>query len=263
MRASWRTPSTASQACENGPWPRSCTSRLARSSARCAADLARVEPKASGECSTQRVEDPRAQRQRAQRVREARVLRRGKGQVGQAQLAQPPQPLHCRRGEQRDLARAELDEAVDRIVDAFRFHRPSPCHATPPLPCARRTAPSAIDRAQQHPARTTRTRRGRPGAPTHRVGGAQPRAQRLDTEQVFRADRRWCEAGDRSRAPTSAKSSGPTSACASAATTWSGCARSTARTRPRSTSTPTRGSSSASAATPRATCSPSCRSTRT
>jgi hypothetical protein len=37
----------------------------------------------------------------------------------------------------------------------------------------------AMDRAQQHRAEATTLRRGRPGGPTQRVGGAQPGAERL------------------------------------------------------------------------------------
>jgi hypothetical protein len=73
-----------------------------------------------GRVDAQRVERARADRQRAERMRETRVLGRRKRQVCQAELAQPPQALDGRRGEQRDFACVELDEVVDRVVDALR-----------------------------------------------------------------------------------------------------------------------------------------------
>jgi hypothetical protein len=61
------------------------------------------------------IEGARSDGERAERVRKARVFGGWKGEIREAELAQPPQPLQLRKVEQPRLALIELDETVDRV----------------------------------------------------------------------------------------------------------------------------------------------------
>ena len=144
-RGAARRGNTSSNRCENGPWPRSCSSAAASASAsasasmRCSAGqhvLHRAHAREQAHHDVRRAE---------RSARSASARRPGNTSEVRPELAHAAQALHLARGEQRGRSRARASPSNgDQAVDWDRAGSWSSSDRVPPAPNARawRTRPS-------------------------------------------------------------------------------------------------------------------------